>query len=114
MMWKNIIDSSCMDINGLSKQIHRHCRTLQMPTGTTWTKWAFPKNMPISKRIVTLPQDKITYIFFLIFICGNPCITGSHFQFIKLEMGESAIGWALIDGVIDTFIFAAISNPLVK
>src|SRR5260370_28788455 len=83
MMWKNVIDTTAMDIDLRSQNSGRHCAAFDMPTGSTLSPRAFPGDRAIL-LVPSFPEGEIADAFFFVIVVAN---SSRRSQLVEVQVG---------------------------
>src|SRR5258708_15720377 len=100
------IFAASMQIKTLSQFLHRHCRTFQVPAGTSRANRSIPGSFAGLGR---LPQSKIARAVLVIFVQVD---TGSVAHFAEVLLREFSIAWKAGDAKVIRPILGAIGYIL--
>ena len=91
MMNRNMINSPSMNIKMLTKILHTHSRTFNMPTRISTSPRTIPSQSLIFKFRFSKPQNKVIRIFLIFINYNNITLPCPSLQFIKLKISKFSV-----------------------
>ena len=96
MMDRDMIDTSGMDIEVITKITNTHSTTFDMPTRKSDSPWTFSFHITFVSRCVELPESKISDIFLSI-VFNSGSLVESIDMFLSYKDGIISVSYTHLD-----------------